>query len=184
MDSAHAVHAVHADEKRHSRLFWTMDSGEMINVSKNLGLVTTSSTETEVVATGERFHKCTWFRFLRLSQGGNDKEDALMQDNQSCMFLHEYHPFSIGRGNKHINVRYFFVVDKIEKKEARMAHCPADKMIEGYITKPTQGTAFKLHRNTIMGISEEEYGVCKGWYREVLQRYELWDEAESYLMSL
>ena len=65
------------------------------------------------------------------------------------------------------------MVDKMEKKEVRMVHCPADKMIEGYITKPTQGTTFKLHRNTIMGISEDEDDAHKGRHKEVLPRYEL-----------
>ena len=65
-----------------------------------------------------------------------------------------------------------------------MAHFPTDKMIADYSTKPTQDAVFKAHRNTTMGTSEEEYGVHKGWHKEVLQRHELWDEVESDLMSL
>ena len=61
---------------------------------------------------------------------------------------------------------------------------PTDKIIVDYSTKPTQGTLFKVHRNTIMGMSEDECGMCKGQCREVLQRHELWDEAESDLISL
>ena len=101
---------------------------------------------------------------FRLSQGGNDKEEVLMQGDQSCMLMHKHHPFSIGRESKYVNVRYFFVVDKMEKKEVSMECCPKDRMIVDYSAKPTQGTAFKLHRITTMGISEEEYGH-KGWCR-------------------
>ena len=106
--------------------------------------------------------------FFRLSQGGSDAKDVLIQGNQSFMLLHKHYPFSIGRGSKHINVRHFFVGDKIHKKEVRIVCCPTDKMIADRTTKPTQGTAFKVHRNTIMGTSEEKYDVHKGWCKEVL----------------
>lgn len=69
--------AAHADGKGHSGLFVTIGRGAMINASKKLGVVTTSSTETEVVANGERFPKCTWFRHFRLAQGDDPKVDAL-----------------------------------------------------------------------------------------------------------
>ena len=51
-------HATHADGKVHSGLFITMGKGPMMDVSKKLSLVTTSSTDTEVFSTGERFPKC------------------------------------------------------------------------------------------------------------------------------
>ena len=38
-------------------MYVTMGKGAMMNASKKLGLVTTSSTETEVVAKDERFPK-------------------------------------------------------------------------------------------------------------------------------
>ena len=41
----------------------------MINVSKQLGLVTNSSMEIEIVDTDERLPKCTWFRYFRIEQG-------------------------------------------------------------------------------------------------------------------
>ena len=59
----------------------------MINVSKQLGLVTNSSMEIEIVDTDERLPKCTWFRYFRIEQGEPVKEYLLMQDNKSCMIL-------------------------------------------------------------------------------------------------
>ena len=55
----------------------------MINVYKKIGLVTNSSTETEIVATREQLPKCTWFRYLRIEQGVLVKVGLLMQDNKS-----------------------------------------------------------------------------------------------------
>ena len=43
-------HAVHADSKGHSGLFVSMRRGAMSKVSKNLGVVTVSLTETEVAS--------------------------------------------------------------------------------------------------------------------------------------
>ena len=60
--------AVHNDDKGHSGLFLTMGQGAMMSMSKKLGLMTTSSTETEIVADGERFPKHTLFGYFRLAK--------------------------------------------------------------------------------------------------------------------
>ena len=92
----------------------------MADVSKESGLVTNSSTETEVVSNGERAPKCSWFRYFRTFQGVDEsKEDILMQDNESCMLLHNNYPHSDRKGSKNAHVRRFFVVDKINKREVK-----------------------------------------------------------------
>ena len=102
------AYTVHNDGKVHSVLFLTIGKGAMTNVSKKLGFVTTSSTEPEIVADGERFPKCTWFRHFTLAQGANDsKKDSLMQDNESCILLHKNCPYSNKKGYKHTHVWYF-----------------------------------------------------------------------------
>lgn len=155
------AHAIHADGKGHSGMFVTMGREDMINVSKKLGLVTTSSTETDVMSNGERFPKFTWFRCFRLAQGDDAEEDVLLQDNKSCITLHKNCPFSVGKGSKHVNVRYFFPVDKMEKKEVRMACCPMKKMIADYSSKPTQGSMFICQRNIIQGVKQEDFPTYK-----------------------
>lgn len=62
-----------------------------------------------------------------------------MQDNQSVILLEKKYPFSVGKGSKHINIRYFFVCDKIEKKEIKIIYCPIEEMVAGFNTKPLQG---------------------------------------------
>ena len=116
--------------------------GTMINTSKKLDVVTNSLTETEVVICGERFSKYIWFRYFRLAKSTNDNEDILFQDNKSAILLQKTHSYSIGRGSKHIYVRYFFVVHKVENKELKIIYCPTEKMIANYSIKPTQGALF------------------------------------------
>ena len=94
----------------------------MINTSKKLCLVTTSFAETEVVLSSERFPKCTWFWYFRLAQGGDDKEDILFQDNKSAILLQKKYPFSAGKRSKYITMHYFFVADKVEKKELKIIY--------------------------------------------------------------
>ena len=177
------AHAVHADCKGHAGLYVTMGKGAMINVSKKLGLLTNSSTETEIVSTGERMPKCTWFRYFRIEQGEPIVEDLLMQDNKSCMLLQKNGIFSVGKGSKHIHIRYFFVTDKIEKKELKLIYCPTEKMIADFSTKPLQGAKFIEFRDEMQGIRATDYADYKRQYMAVLKQYGL-DENEDDLDDL
>ena len=158
---ADGAHGAHADGEEPSRMLDTVGRRVITNVSKKLGFATTRSVETEVVSSGERFLKRTWFRHFRLAQGDNSKEDVLFQDNKSCMHLHKNCPFSIGNGSKHANVRCFFVVDNMEKKDAKMMCCPTENMVDDYSAKPTQGILFAPQRNLILGTNEEEFSKHK-----------------------
>ena len=99
------AHAAHMDGKGHSGMCLIIGRGPIMNVSKKLGLVTTIYTETEVVTHGKRFHKCSWFRYFRLAQVDEAKEDMLMQYNESCALLHKNFYFSFAKGSKHVHVR-------------------------------------------------------------------------------
>ena len=155
-----------------------MGKGAMINVSKKLGLLTNSSTETEIVSTGERLPKTTWFRYFRIEQGEPIKEDILLQDNQSAIRLQKHHPFSVGKGSKHIHIRYFFAVDKITKKEVRIVYCPTEDMVADYSTKPLQGSKFIEFRNIIQGITEEDFAMYQKQYVATLRQYDLFEDGD------
>jgi hypothetical protein len=172
------AHAVHSNCKGHSGLFLTQGKGAMINISKKLGLVTNSSTETEIVSTGERMPKCTWFRYFRIEQGEPIVEDLLMQDNKSMILLQKNGIFSVGKGSKHIHIRYFFTTDKIEKKELKLIYCPTDKMIADFSTKPLQGSKFIEFRDQMQGISRDDYESYKREYVAVLKAYDLYENED------
>ena len=172
------AHAIHTDARGHSGLYATMGKGAMINVSKKLGLNTLSSTETEVVSTGERLPKCIWFRYFRICQGDEPVEDVLMQDNKSAMILQRNWPFSTRKGSQHINVKYFFATDKIKSKEIKMIHCPTEEMIADYNSKPLQGKLFYDNRNQMMGLTIDDFKKYKDMYAEVLRAYELFEDED------
>ena len=56
-----ASHTVYADMKGHIGLFISMEKGAVISSANQIKLNTTSSTETEIVAVGEKLTKYIWF---------------------------------------------------------------------------------------------------------------------------
>jgi hypothetical protein len=62
------------------------------------------------------------------------------QDNQSTIRLAENGKASSRRGTRHINIRYFFIADRIApRKEITVQYCPTKEMVADYFTKPLTG---------------------------------------------
>jgi hypothetical protein len=59
---------------------------------------------------------------------------------------------SSSKRTKHINIRYFFITDRVSKKELSLVWCPKGDMIGDYATKPLQGALFRKIRDQIMGV--------------------------------
>jgi hypothetical protein len=51
--------------------------------------------------------------------------------------------FSSGKRTKHIEAKFFFVIDKVDNKEMRIVHRPAGEMWADMLTKPLQGKALR-----------------------------------------
>ena len=139
-------------------------------------LNTTSSTETEFVSVGEKLPKHLWYRNFRIEQGGNSQEDILYQDNQSAMLLQNNGRFSAKKGTRHVAIRYFFISDRIEKKDIWVVYCPTEEMIADYFTKLLQGALFRKFRDLVLGIKEEDFHEYKRVYQETLTKYGLTDQ--------
>ena len=85
-----------------------------------------------------------------MKEQGYDVENKPYQDNQSAIKLEENGRRSSGKRTRHINIRYFFVKDRIEKKELFVNYCPTEDMIADYFTKPLQGALFQKFRKMIL----------------------------------
>ena len=57
---------------------------------------------------------------------------------------------SSSKRTRHINIRYFFVQDRIAAGEMSVAYCPTKEMVADYFTKPLQGALFRKLRAYIM----------------------------------
>ena len=84
-------------------------------------------------------------------------------------------PYSTGKGSQHINTRYYFAVDEIKNKELEVTHCPTADLVSDYNSRPLQGKLFCKHRDTVMGIKEEDFDEYKERYVAVLKQYDLYE---------
>ena len=110
--------------------------------------------EAELVATDDLSNSIIWTNYFLEEQGYKAKDTVLMQDNRSCMLLHNNGWASSSKRSRHLNIRYYFLSDRIVNGELWVEYCPTDKMIADYFTKPLQGTKFKEFRRIIMNLKE------------------------------
>jgi hypothetical protein len=87
------------------------------------------------------------------AQGYGVKDNVLFQDNKSSILLGKNGKASINKRTKHINIRYFFITDRVNKEEVSVVWCPTGDMIGDYATKPLQGALFRKFRDQIMGVT-------------------------------
>ena len=148
-------HTTHPDCKGHTGAAFTLGKGTLSNISRKQKMNTRSSTETELVSVYDVMPTILWTRLFLHDQGYGSTGTVINQDNQSAILLENYGKFSSTKRTKHIDIRYFYITDKVKKGEAKIVYCPTDDMIADYFTKPLQGSIFKKFRNAIMNLKEE-----------------------------
>ena len=148
-----ASYAVHQDMKSHTGGTMSLGKGGIYSTSTRQKLVTKSSTEAELVGVSDVMPQILWTRYFLEAQGYDVNESIVYQDNQSAMLLEKNGRGSSSKRTRHINIRYFFVQDRVEGKEIKIEYCPTGNMIADFFTKPLQGTLFKKFRDLIMNCS-------------------------------
>ena len=129
----------------------SMGRGSVYSISRKQKLNTTSSTEAELVGASDVMPQILWTRQLLLSQSVEGINHILFQDNESAILLQKNGSESSSRRTRHINIRYFFVKDRVDAKELDIQYCPTNEMVGDFFTKPLQGKKFTLFRKIIMG---------------------------------
>ena len=145
-----AAFAVHADFKSHTGCATTLGRGSFNTISSKQKLNTRSSTEAELVAADDIAPQAIWTMNFLYEQG-YQSETTVYQDNTSAMLLEKNGMESSSKRTRHINIRYYFIKDCIDKKYFKVEYCPTDDMTGDYASKPLQGHKFKKHRKAIMG---------------------------------
>ena len=97
-----------------------------------------SLTMAELVAVDDFLSKVLWVKKFMESQGIS-MQTTILQDNESSTLLCTKGRGSLGKRNKAMDVRYFYVKDHVDRGEIRIAHCPTEKMVGDFFTKPLQG---------------------------------------------
>ena len=147
-----ASFAVHPDMKSHTGITMSLGKGSPFSSSISQKLNTKSSTEAELVGVDDGMPLVIWTRNFMIEQGYNVKDNVVYQDNQSTILLARNGRASSGRRTRHVNIRYFFVTDRVKNGELRIEYCPTGDMWGDFFTKPLQGSAFKRQRAQIMNL--------------------------------
>ncbi|MGL6132319.1 MAG: Ty1/Copia family ribonuclease HI [Fusobacteriaceae bacterium] len=146
-----ASFGVHANLRSHTGGGLTMGKGFPIVSSTKQKMNTRSSTESELVGVDDMMSYIIWTRYFLTGQDYKVRDNIIFQDNKSAILLERNGKASSGKRTKHINIRYFFITDRISKGEVRVEWCPTNDMVADYMTKPLQGSAFRRFRDMIMG---------------------------------
>ena len=59
-----------------------------------------------------------------------------------AMFLEKNRCVSSSSRTKHIEIKYFFIQDRIEKGDIGLEYCHTDNMVAYFMTKPIQGKKY------------------------------------------
>ena len=114
-----------------------------------------SSTESEMIGVNDCMPYILWTRLFLEAQGYDVTNNSIYQDNKSTIILDKNGKASSGKRTKHINMRYFFVTERIQKGDVSAEWCPTGDMTGNFLTKPNQGAHFKRFRDVIMGVVEQ-----------------------------
>jgi hypothetical protein len=156
---------VHPNMRGHTGGGFSMGRGFPIVNSTKQKLNTRSSTESEIVGVDDCMPAICWTRYFLEAQGYAVSENIVYQDNKSAILLEKNGKASSSKRTKHINIRYYFVTDRINQKELTVEWCPTGDMIGDFMTKPTQGALFKRFRDQIMGVQSLPTSPSKGLVR-------------------
>ena len=151
-----ASYATHPNMRSHTGGAMYFGTGILHGKSSKQKLNTKSSTEAELVAVSDYIPYHIWMiNFLR-HQGYEIKNKILYQDNQSAIKMEVNGRNSCTGNSRHIDIRYFFIHNRIKSGNLDVVYCPTEKMLADFFTKPLQGKIFKNFRSAIMGHEEQK----------------------------
>ena len=105
-------------------------------------LNTKSSTEAELVAVDNLIPQILWTHYFLQAQGFTVRDNILFQDNQSTMKLSKNGQASSRKRTRNINIRYFFITDRIKSNKVNVEYCPTEFLVGDFYSKPLQGMFF------------------------------------------
>ena len=136
--------------KSHSGLVIQVGNSTIYSKTSKQKIVTTSSTEAELVCASDAIPIVYYIRDWLLEKNVEIIQVNLMQDNLSTIQL-------INNGNinslrsKHISIKYHAIREKVRNGEIKIQHCSTDKMIADALTKPLHGQQFRNLKDKILG---------------------------------
>ena len=141
-----ASYGVHSDFKSHTGCVIALGAGPVYVKSSKQKIVTKSSAEAELVGLSDECSQIIGCRSFLLAQGYDLPSATVYQYNQSTMAMAEKGAHTSSR-TRHINIRYFFIKDRIASGDIAMEYLQTSNMIADIMTKPLQGELFRKFRD-------------------------------------
>lgn len=102
---------------------------------KKQTVVSLSTTEAEFVALSDTAKEVVWLRNVLADFGYKQTNPTtIYEDNRSCLNLIKDEKLS--NRTKHIDTKYHFVKDYVDKKIIECVYCPTEEMLADMLTKP------------------------------------------------
>jgi hypothetical protein len=172
--SVDASFAIHKDMRSHTGAVLSLGQGALMSMSIKQKINTKSSTEAELVGVDDAMNFVEWIQLFVQQQIKEINDDSVLkkigcetiiqQDNTSTIQLENNGQASSTKRTRHINIRYFYVTSKIKDGSIRVIYHPTKQMVSDYLTKPLQGSLFRIHRNSIMGHTEDSISLYRTAY--------------------
>ena len=137
------------------------------SIKKNMN--TKSSTKAELFGIDDVLTQVTWTQYFLKEPIYIIHDNAIYQDNQSAIILEKNGRRSSIKRTRQINIRYYFITDRIIKQETSVEICPTFDIIGDYFTKALQGSQFRRFRNIIIGIHEDDIPAYNAYGRDFLE---------------
>ena len=63
------------------------------------------------------------------------------------------------------------MTNKVKSRDMVIVYHPIGRFVGDYLTKPLNGTLFKNHRNTVMGVGDKAIEYCRVRYENAKVEY-------------
>lgn len=121
--------------KSNSGYVFFLNGGVIGWACRKQNCVSLSSTEAEFIALSDACQEIAWLRRLLSDINNECKQSTLLyEDNQSCLKLIKEEKFS--NRTKHIDTKFHFVKDYMDKGVVKCEYCPTGLMVADLLTKP------------------------------------------------
>ena len=116
----------------------SLGRGTIHNKSSKQKISTKVSTESEVVGASDFIPWTMWLKRILQELGYGMKRIVFYQDNESAIKMEKNGLKSCGDKSRHINIRYFFIKDVLEREGIDLEYCGTENMVADFLTKPLQ----------------------------------------------
>ena len=137
-------------------------SGGAVSWSQKQSSVALSTVEAKYMALSSASQECIWLRNVLSDLGQSSTSPTVVyEDNQPAISL-AHNPEFHGRP-KHMDIRYHFTREQVEKKSMRLEYCPTEEMIADVLTKGLSKHRFEKLRGACgvnQNINSVSFGIC------------------------